>query len=154
MACKNFTEIMFLTISMFWQWQNKHFFFSRQILNPRATFLKLHPNIVAADFVLLFPCWFGMSYWQLKSIHGDGVMRTRISEQPDTDHYFRADDYEEQPGQFLLWHCKVCEGILPTAKWTAVGWLSTVCIILQDFPLKVSKIWSQRTLSVKPFPEL
>lgn len=92
---------MFLTISMFWQWQNKqHFFFSRQILNPQATFLKLHPNIVAADFVLLFRCWFGMSYWQLKSIHGDGVMRTRISAQPDTDHHLRADDYKEQLGQF------------------------------------------------------
>lgn len=92
---------MFLTISMFWQWQNKqHFFFSRQILNPQATFLKLHPNIVAADFVLLFRCWFGMSYWQLKSIHGDGVMRTRISAQPDTDHHLRAEDYKEQLGQF------------------------------------------------------
>lgn len=27
MACKNFIEIMFLTMSMFWQWQNKQHFF-------------------------------------------------------------------------------------------------------------------------------
>lgn len=79
---------MFLTISIFWQWQNKQLlFFSKQILNPQATFFKWHPNIVATDFVLLFHCRLGMSYWQLKSIHGDQVMRTRISEQPDNAHH-------------------------------------------------------------------
>lgn len=92
---------MFLTISMLWQWQNKQLlFFSRQFLNPQATFLKWHPNIVTADFVLLFRCRFGMSYWQPKSIHGDRVMRTRISEQPDTDHHLRAGDDESSQANF------------------------------------------------------
>lgn len=115
---------MFLTISMFWQWQNKqHFFFSRQILNPQAAFLKWHSNIVTADFVLLFHCWFGMSYWQMKSIHGDWVMRTRISEQPGTDHLLKADDHEEQPANVLLWYCKIGQGISFVAK-TNGCWLT------------------------------
>lgn len=114
---------MFLTISMLWQWQNKQHFFFGQILNPQATFLKWHSNIVTADFVLLFHCWFGMSYWQLKSIHGDWVMTTRISEQPGTDHLLKAGDDEEQPANVPLWYCKICQGILSTAKTMAVGWL-------------------------------
>lgn len=114
---------MFLTISMFWQWQNKQFFFFRQILNPQATFLKWHSNIVTADFVLLFHCWFGMSYWQLKSIHGNWVTRTRISEQLGTDHLLKASDDEEQPANVLLWYCQICWGILFIAK-TNGSWLT------------------------------
>lgn len=157
MACKNFIEIMFLTISMFWQWQNKQHFFWGQILNPQATFLKWHSNIVTADFVLLFHCWFGMSYWQLKSVHGDWVMTTRISEQPGTDHLLKAGDDEEQPANVPLWYCKICRGILPAAK-TNGSWLTLKNfiflknLILQYFLLGVSK--TQWTWAVKPIPVL
>lgn len=95
-----------------------------------------------------------MSYWQLKSIHGDQVMRTKISEQPDADHHLRAGDDEEKLGKFLLWYCKISQGILFIAKLMADGWLWRVCLILQDFPLKVSKTPSRCSRALKSTPLL
>ena len=59
MACKNFIEIMFLTISMFWRWQNKQLFFWADFKSTGRFFemASKHCHSSLCSFVLL-PIWY------------------------------------------------------------------------------------------------
>lgn len=119
---------MFLTISMFWQWQNKQlfFFFFQADFKSMGHFFEItskHCCSRLCSFVSLL-----VRYVLLATEKHPWGWSNEDQDFSPAWHWPSLKGWWLQgaAGPILLWHCKVCQGILLTTKWMAVGWQSVL----------------------------